>query len=412
MKKTILYYTDCHFFGGSENMIANFFNSKELANKYNLILMYSQSDEYDKGLHSRVHNEISVIPQKVYDHYKTFSKIDKLTESKILRKIFKLIVLLTTKYPNLLLNIHKFKKIISQLNPDLIHINNGGYPAAYSTISMGIAARKLKNIPVIYIVNNIAQGYKSPDRWADIIFDKLLVNKVSCFITGSKNAAGVLKKCLKINDEKIINIYNCISERPVIESPDTLRIRLSIPADRQLFSCIGILEKRKGQINLLKAIALLKPDHNELPFFVLEGTGSEMNILAEYITENSLQNDVKIISNEKNIVDLINASDVIILPSICCEDFPNVVIESMSFGKPVISTKIAGIPEQIDNGKTGILIDPGDVKALADAIVYLMDNRDIAKEYGRNARAKYDAEFSRDICFKKYMKIYSNLIDH
>ena len=93
---------------------------------------------------------------------------------------------------------------------------------------------------------------------------------------------------------------------------------------------------------------------------------------------------MKLIGGLNNIFDLINASDVIILPSIENEDFPNIIIEAMSLGKPTIGSKIAGIPEQIDHNKNGYLINPKDDKDLLKKIIKISNKKKL-KSFSNNA---------------------------
>ena len=131
------------------------------------------------------------------------------------------------------------------------------------------------------------------------------------------------------------------------------------------------------------------------------------SILKNYISENGLENYVVIIKEIPNVFNLINASDAVILPSIFMEDFPNVIIEAMSLGKPVIGTKIAGVPEQIDHHKNGCLVNPKDSNSLYDSIVHLM-NKDDRETYGIQSKHKYNENYKVEISVNKYIQLYKS----
>ena len=98
-----------------------------------------------------------------------------------------------------------------------------------------------------------------------------------------------------------------------------------------------------------------------------------------------------------------------ILPSIEQEDFPNVILEAMSLGKPVISTKIAGIPEQIDDNKTGVLVEPRDEWQLMLALNKLIVNKEMRLQMGKSGRDKFQKCFTSAVTISKYLFMYDKL---
>ena len=103
--------------------------------------------------------------------------------------------------------------------------------------------------------------------------------------------------------------------------------------------------------------------------------------------------------------------DVLIWPSVEDEDFPNVVSEAMGLGKPVIASRLAGTPEQVEEGKTGLLIEPRNVEQLSRAILQLSKNSDIRKSMGSAALARFKANFSSEIAIRNYNNLYKILIE-
>jgi glycosyltransferase involved in cell wall biosynthesis len=111
------------------------------------------------------------------------------------------------------------------------------------------------------------------------------------------------------------------------------------------------------------------------------------------------------------IFNLINASDFIVLPSIKNEDFPNIILESMSLSKPVIASNFSGIPEQIEHMNSGILVKPKDVSGLMDAIKIIVDNKDLRITLGKNAKMRFDTQFTEIIAIEHYQELYKHLIE-
>jgi glycosyltransferase involved in cell wall biosynthesis len=85
------------------------------------------------------------------------------------------------------------------------------------------------------------------------------------------------------------------------------------------------------------------------------------------------------------------AADLIACPSVWPEPFPGVVVEAMAARRPVVGSRVGGIPEQVRDGETGLLVPPGDPAALAAAIVACAENDERRRAYGRHGRAQVEA---------------------
>lgn len=394
-------------------MLANFFNDKNLIDTYKILFIYRWTPAYEAGFNKRVANKIENIPVRLYDHYDLYNSIDTINWIS-LRKPLKIFVnLLLIKYLFLFLNTITLFRIIRKRRVDMLHVNNGGYPGAYSTISMVMAAKLWGKSRIVYVVNNIAVGYHSPERWLDYFFDRAIIRWVTIFITGSKYAAEKLQTTLNVPKDKIRCIHNGIAPRPVTETREQVIQRLGLPESRLILSVIAVLDERKGHIFLLKALDEIKKTHhdNSMPFCIIEGTGPSEAFLKKYVGENNLSKDVLFLSHESHIFNLINASDCIILPSIKDEDFPNIILESMSLGKAIIASNFSGIPEQIEHMKSGFLIEPGNVSSLTNAINVIIENPDMRTLLGKNAKIRFGELFTNKKAINQYCKMYHTLIE-
>jgi len=107
---------------------------------------------------------------------------------------------------------------------------------------------------------------------------------------------------------------------------------------------------------------------------------------------------------------LIANAAFIIVPSECYENCSMVVLESMAFGKPVIGSRVGGIPEQIDAGKTGFLFEMGNIKELAEKMMLLANDKSLRQKLGKNARQKLENEYSLTDHCQKLENIYKGLL--
>ncbi|MDD3846760.1 MAG: glycosyltransferase [Syntrophorhabdaceae bacterium] len=409
MGKNILFYSDCSFFAGCENMLANFFQSEEFMARYNVSFLYRYSGEYEAGFRQRVTRSFRAVPVKLLDLSAIFDRISK--RSPFIRVPVIMFCHLILKHLFISWNTIRLFRLFRRETIDILHVNNGGYPGAYSCAAAVIAARLSGIRRIVYVVNNIAHSYRPPWRWLDIPYDTMVIKAVSLFVTGSSYARGMLVDALRIDPAKTVNIFNGIEPRAVTETRvETLR-RLEVKEDRLLIGVVAVLERRKGHAVLIDAMRLLKQEAPAgLPLVLIEGEGVESDHLRHYVRDEGLDDDVRFTGSERNVFNLMNAVDIIVLPSIGQEDFPNVILEAMSLGKTVIASIIAGIPEQIVHMHDGILVEAGNARDLADAIRSVVEDGGLRESLALNARQKFSRTFSAQRSVRNYEELYEKLL--
>ena len=106
---------------------------------------------------------------------------------------------------------------------------------------------------------------------------------------------------------------------------------------------------------------------------------------------------------------LYSAADVFVIPSLE-DNQPNTVLEAMACGTPVVGFNVGGIPEMVDEGKTGLLVQRGDVQKLARAIEFLLDHEEERGTMAAQARKRAEKRFSREAQVQRYLELYSRLL--
>jgi glycosyltransferase involved in cell wall biosynthesis len=409
VKPKIHFYSDCPFFAGCENMLVNFFNDDRLREDFELSFSYRYSSEYERGLHARVQNGVEAIPLRLLDleaqlrriHFRPLRIIARLIGDALMLKFF-----------YVWQNRRKLQKFFRGRKIDLLHINNGGYPGALSCLSAVIAARNTGIENIIFVVNNVASRYTDYGRWFDRLLDRRVARRVSKFITGSAHARDRLTNVLRLSDGQALNIHNGIQPRALTQTREQVRARLGLNADGPVFGIVALQVRRKGHMILLQALDDIRRQHGRsaVPQLAVEGEGPLRNSLEAFVREHELGDKVLFIGREENVFNLLNAIDVFVLPSLSHEDFPNVTLEAMSLGKPVIASRVSGIPEQIEDGKTGLIVEPGDSFGLADAVHRLGVDAGLRQRMGEASQRRFQAMFSAGIAVQKYRNLYSGLL--
>ena len=311
-------------------------------------------------------------------------------------------------------------KLIKKEKPDIIHLNSSKISILGSLAVVFIrifAISRLappaggSQISIIYTVHgwvfseNLSPGKK--------YFYKILEKSTAKF----KDKIICLSEFEKQNTiknkiapaEKISVVYNGIAPidfLPRLEARKKLSefTNTVISDETILIGSIGNLYKNKGYNYLIDSFD--KPLVARYPLLVtIIGSGSEQNDLQLRIKNYGLQNKIILTGAVPNAARFLSAFDIYVCSSIK-EGLPYSILEAMQAGLPIASTNVGAIPEVITDGDSGLLVEPKDSKALADKIKYLIDNSDVAKRLGEQAKKDVREKFSLEQMIKQTEEIY------
>lgn len=177
-----------------------------------------------------------------------------------------------------------------------------------------------------------------------------------------------------------------------------------------VLGCLGSFEPRKGQTILFAALRELA--HTTFPdiHLILVGDGPDEEMLKHKARELGLQEHISFFpfTNEPNYV--FERIDITVLSSIYKEGLPNVLLESMSMGVPVVASNIGGVPEIVIDGVTGFMVTPGDAAALARAIAKLWTDQERYLQMRKNARNLMVKHFDKETQFDRFLSHFQTLI--
>lgn len=243
-----------------------------------------------------------------------------------------------------------------------------------------------------------------------ILFEKLTSNISDRFIVNSNALKEFVVREMKFDSAKVNVVYNGIdlSNLPVADI-DKKRMELGLSHGDTAICAIGRLHKQKGMEYLIKAASLtgkMLPDISLK--YIIVGDGPEKKELQKLIYELNLLNNVILAGWKTDILEIISAIDILVLPSLW-EGTPNVILEAMAYNKPVIATAVGGVPEIINDRETGILVNPGNPEELAEKIVYLVKNNQIAEGLAAKGKESVKKYFSISTMVRETETIYQEL---
>jgi glycosyltransferase involved in cell wall biosynthesis len=199
-----------------------------------------------------------------------------------------------------------------------------------------------------------------------------------------------------------------------LPSPVNLRRELGLPDDTPLVGVVSRLSRLKGLEHFLEAAAIVRSRIPAARFLVVGETNPMDRAyltdlkehaarcgVGEYVTFTGLRDDVPAV---------LASVTVSVMPSLN-EALSNVVLESMAAGAPTVATRVGGTPEAVMDGVTGILVPPADSAALADAIVHVLNNPQLAAHLGRAARSHIADHFSVRRMVRATEDLYTDLLE-
>jgi len=317
--------------------------------------------------------------------------------------------------------VERISALIRETRPDLVHCHNIYHQLTPSIIG---AAKKL-GVPVALTLhdykpvcptynrlhdgkpcsdcldgdfshvlrNRCAEGSrgKSALLYAEALVQRVLgsYEKVDAFIAPSRFMQESIAH--RVPQDRIKLLYNGI---------DTNEVRGSV-ADDGYVLFLGRLVQEKGVETLLKAHARSSGGWR----ISIAGTGP---LADELMAKYNLSNFVGYVAGDA-LKSLIDRASVVVVPSEWYENCPMSVLEAMAYGKPVVGSRMGGIPELVEDGKTGLLFDAGDVDALASAMDRLMASPELRKQMGAAARRRAETAFSLDSHNAGLMDIYKSI---
>jgi glycosyltransferase involved in cell wall biosynthesis len=183
---------------------------------------------------------------------------------------------------------------------------------------------------------------------------------------------------------------------------------LGVPATAFVVGCVANWRPRKGIEVLVEAFGLLPPD----PAFHLALVGDMRSPrLARAIESHRYRDRIHVLGMRQDAPAVIAACNIAVLPSLRREGLPKTVIEAMAYSVPVVVTNVGGSAELVENDRSGIVVAPGDAAALANAILRIRQQPELARELGRRGRDRIRDHFSIRTTIARTAALYRGLAD-
>ena len=282
---------------------------------------------------------------------------------------------------------------VRKINPDIVHAQDlsTGIPAYISKIILKMP----------YIIWGRGSDVYLPNGFLRITRGVVLRNANAILAL----TEDMREKMREITTREIFVIPNGIDLeefKGVLIKPDEYSTGKTI-----LF--VGSLYPIKGVEYLLIA---MKKIHEKAPDtrLIIVGDGGEREKLEALTTQMGIQNSVQFVGRvpHKNVLNFMQRADIFVLPSLS-EGLPNVIIEAMACGLPIVASRVGGIPDIIKDGVNGYVVDPGRPDQIANKILMLLNNNELVKQISNNNRRMVEIFEWRNI-INKLEEIYNSAL--
>jgi glycosyltransferase involved in cell wall biosynthesis len=269
----------------------------------------------------------------------------------------------------------------------------------------GTLLGRLSGVPVVIAHEHTWSFQGQPLR--RFLDRELVARYADAFLAVSREDRRKMIDIEHIPPSRVLFLPNGI---PLTEAPSGRDVRgeLGIPPDAPLVGAVGVLRRQKAFDVLLRAAAVLTLELPALKVLVV-GDGPERHRLEALVRELGLEKTVVLTGFRSDVPDMLRAVDVAVSSS-DFEGSPLAVMEYMDAAKPIVATRVGGIPDLIEDGVHGLLVEPRDPEGLAKAVVRLLGDRGAAAHMGERARDRRRSEFDIEVTVERLQSLYEDII--
>ena len=304
----------------------------------------------------------------------------------------------------------KIARVFRELQPDIVHTQSwSGVDAAIAKLIRGrgrlVHSEHGRNLPHIYsepLKRKIAR--RALYHFADAVF--AISNEVRdyyCRETGfPARRMSVIPNGIDMQRIDGIDIGG-------------VRQELGIDADDFVIGTVARLDMTKDTMTLARAFAGFYREEQSLGAkpglkLLVVGDGDQKAALEKFIVEQELKSAVIFTGLRQDVPRLLGAMDVFALSSLS-EGLPITVLEAMVGRLPVVATHVGALPELVEEGVTGFLVEPKQADVMAARFAKLYRNRELTRQFGRIARRKVEREYNLDRMLQRYEELYLQVIN-
>lgn len=304
--------------------------------------------------------------------------------------------------------IWKLRRTLRKRRFDVLHASE----AIQASVG-GAAALRLPNVTRVFHRHHLF--IRGSYRWYSRLGSKLSHGTIAV----SHEAARLAEKDDGVPPQRVRVVHNGLPAFRRVGSDEIVRLRreLGLAEGARVIAQVGIVRPEKGHRLTLRALEQVVDQIDEDVHLLVVGTdpihlrdpsrnSATTRDLIRFIRERGMTN-VHLVGFQRDVAPWYALADVVAMPSLD-ESFGLVAVESMSLGIPVVASRVGGLQEVVDDNGSGLLVEPGDSKSLADALVRILRDRGLGNRFGINGQERYLELFSTDAMVSGWLSSYED----
>lgn len=329
------------------------------------------------------------------------SAVQRLRGSDWGRRLYHTMGFLVKHMPRILARAEAFAGLLYDVKPDWVHVNEG------VSFSRGeILGATWARVPAVCHV----RSFEAPTR-----FDRMLAPRVAAYIFISQAIADwFLSTGVRIRKWRVVHNGVDLAEfQNLTKSRSHVRAELGVPDDAFLVVLLGRIVPWKGHEVFLDAMERVLPEYPNLVGCIVgegwRGHDFEQK-LRNRVESGALKGHVIFAGFRSDVPAVLHATDALAHTSIEPEPFGRVLVEAMAAGLPIVATDAGAVPEILEDGRTGLLVAPGDAAGLAQALRRLMADAPLRQRLAAAARQEVEARFTVQRYVAGVQAVYEELL--
>ncbi len=274
----------------------------------------------------------------------------------------------------------------------------------YHANIVGRLAGKTARVPLIVSGIRVAEKRSGFRLWFDRATDWMVARHVCV----SQDVAAFSAARGRLPASKLCVIPNGVDAARLAEAPPADLAQFGIPPGSRTLLFVGRLDPQKGPFVLLAAVKDLLARHADL-YVLLVGDGPLREKLRGWVAKENLASRIHFGGRRSDVPSLLQASELFVLPSLW-EGLPNVVLEAMAAGIPVVASRVEGVSDLLVDGRTGLIVPPNSAVLLSKAIEQVLADPAQARKMARNAQHIVQERFAWQHVIDQYEQLYSELL--